>query len=166
MTKGPIYLLDLNYTLIANSPPAGTNRPPMETRIKMEHYRQWLVELLRPHAVILITARPERWRDATLARIAALTGWQPMDAYFDDGKTRRPPAIKRYILLNKIFPKYGWSGYHAIESNPKTRQMYARFGIESSLVNESGILESQGSLKVRGQLLSQPQCGCEESTRR
>jgi hypothetical protein len=72
-------------------------------RESIEIYRQWLVEMLRPHRVILITARPDSWKEQTLARIAELTGWQPMDAYFDDGVTRTPPVIKRHILIDRIF---------------------------------------------------------------
>ncbi len=133
-----IYLLDLNYTLVANSAPHGTTPDPMTKRMQTEQYRQWLVELLRPHRVILITARPDRWKEPTVARIADLTGWQPMDAYFDDGVTRTPPAIKRHILLDRIFPKYGRGDYYAIESNPKTRDMYATLGIPSVWVSKAG----------------------------
>ena len=73
-----------------------------------------------------------------MARIAELTGWQPMDAYFDDGVTRTPPAIKRHILIDLIFPKYGRDNYYAIESNPKTRDVYACLGIPSVWVNKTG----------------------------
>lgn len=134
-----IYLLDLNYTLVANSSPHGTTPDPMTKRMQTEQYRQWLVELLRPHRVILITARPDRWKEATVARIVDLTGWRPMDAYFDDGVTRTPPAIKRHILLDRIFPKYGRGDYYAIESNPKTRDMYATLGIPSVWVSKAGV---------------------------
>ena len=133
-----IYLLDLNYTLVANSAPHGTPSEPMHKRIQTELYRHWLVDLLRPHRVILITARPDRWREATLLRIRELTGWEPMDAYFDDGVTRTPPAIKRRILLAKIFPKYGRVDFYGIESNPKTRDVYATLGIPSVWVNRPG----------------------------
>jgi hypothetical protein len=133
-----IYLLDLNYTLIANSAPRGTHPQPMHKRIETELYRGWLVEMLRPHKVILMTARPERWKGSTLARIADLNGWSPTDAYFDDGSTRTPPAIKRHILATKVFPKYGRDDYYAIESNPKTRAMYAALGIPSVWVNKTG----------------------------
>ena len=133
-----IYLLDLNFTLVGNSAPHGTRPEPMAKRMKTEIYRQWLVEMLRPHRVILITARPDRWKEPTMARIAELTGWQPMDAYFDDGVTRTPPAIKRHILIDLIFPKYGRGDYYAIESNPKTRDVYACLGIPSVWVNKMG----------------------------
>ena len=102
-----IYLLDLNYTLVANSPARGA--PPIRPfirQIEREEYRQWLVELLRPHRVILITARPDRYREITLARIYERTGWSPMDAYFARIKSR-PHMIKEQLLRNCIFPKYG-----------------------------------------------------------
>jgi hypothetical protein len=133
-----IYLLDLNFTLVANNPPRGTAGPPMSKRMKTETYRRWLVEMLRPHRVILITARPDCWKDQTLARIEELTGWRPMDAYFDDGATRTPPAIKRHILIDLVFPKYGRGDYYGIESNPKTRDVYAALGIPSVWVNKKG----------------------------
>ncbi|MGB1127627.1 MAG: hypothetical protein ACPG3X_04575 [Opitutales bacterium] len=44
-----IYLLDLNYTLVANSPKR--RDPPIRPfirQIEQEAYRQWLIELLRP----------------------------------------------------------------------------------------------------------------------
>ena len=94
--------------------------------------------MLRPHRVILITARPDSWKEQKLARIAELTGWKPMDAYFDDGVTRTPPVIKRHILIDRIFPKYGRGDYYAIESTPKTRDVYACLGIPSVWVNKTG----------------------------
>jgi hypothetical protein len=54
-----IILLDLNYTLVSNNPARGTTPERMEKRLANEQYRQWLVELVRPHTVVLITARPE-----------------------------------------------------------------------------------------------------------
>lgn len=126
-----IYLLDLNYTLVANSPPYGA-KPirPFIRQIEQEQYRQWLVELLRPHKVILMTARPDRYREVTLKRIAAKTGWSPMDAFF--GRIRaRPHIIKEDLLLNHVFSKYGREGFSALDSNPKTRTMYLKYGIRS-----------------------------------
>ena len=52
-----IILLDLNYTLVSNNPARGTTPERMEKRLANEQYRQWLVELVRPHTVVLITAR-------------------------------------------------------------------------------------------------------------
>jgi hypothetical protein len=77
-----IILLDLNYTLVANNPPRGKTPPKMERRIQEERYRQWLIEMVRPHTVILITARPEAWMVKTLDRIEEETGWRPDDACF------------------------------------------------------------------------------------
>jgi hypothetical protein len=125
-----IILLDLNYTLISNSPSRGRTPPRMERRLKSEQYRHWLVELVRPHHVILTTARPERWKEATLARIHDLTGWQPHEAHFAPPGWRNPPAIKEYVLFQHIFPIHGrHSQYLAVESNPRTRKMYADLAI-------------------------------------
>jgi hypothetical protein len=133
-----IILLDLNYTLVGNSPKFGTVPPPMRKRMESEKYRKWLIEMVKPHYVILITARPDSWREATLARIQEQTGWSPQEAYFDEGITRTPPAIKRDILLTRIFPKHGRDSLLAIESNPKTRNMYFALGIPSVWVNRPG----------------------------
>jgi hypothetical protein len=154
-----IYLLDLNFTLVGNSAPRGTRPEPMTTRMKTEIYRQWLVELLRPHRVILITARPDRWKEPTLARISDLTGWQSMDAYFDDGVTRTPPAIKRHILIDLIFPKYGRGEYYAIESNPKTRDVYAALGIPSIWVSKTGKSLQDHRRRFRDLPTAVPQAG-------
>lgn len=135
-----IYLLDLNYTLVGNSPQRGT--PPVRPfirQIEQEKYRQWLVELLRPHRVILITARPDRYREPTLARIRELTGWEPMDAYFADINSR-PHMIKEHLLEDYIFPKYGRDGYFGLESNPHTRAMYKRKGIDAVRVNDQEMI--------------------------
>lgn len=125
-----IILLDLNYTLVANSPKRGTTPPPMAVRLRAERYRQWLVELVRPHHVILITARPDRWQQVTLERIHEMTGWLPQEAFFAERGPGGPPGIKQRILMVQVFPRHGrHADYLAIESNPRTRAMYARHGI-------------------------------------
>ena len=125
-----IILLDLNYTLVANSQKRGTTPPPMDVRLRTERYRQWLVELVRPHHVILITARPDRWRQQTLERIHQTTGWRPQEAFFAERGPGGPPGIKQRILMAQVFPRHGRdAGFLAIESNPRTRAMYARHGI-------------------------------------
>lgn len=133
-----IYLLDLNYTLVGNSPKRGD--PPIRPfirQIEQETYRRWLVELLRPHQVILITARPDRYREVTLDRIEEQTGWRPMDACFALINSR-PHMIKEHLLTTCVFPRYGeaGSGYFGLESNPHTRAMYARHGIQSIRVTD------------------------------
>lgn len=128
-----IALVDLNYTLVGNSPKWGEPRiTPFSRQIEQETYRQWLVDFLRDKYAILITARPARYREQTLERILSQTGWQPQEAYFAE-ISATPPEIKEDLLLRYIFPKHGRNGedYFGIESNPKTRAMYLRYSIES-----------------------------------
>lgn len=128
-----IALVDLNYTLVENSPKWGAPKIyPFIRQIEQETYRQWLVDFLRDKYAILITARPQKYREATLERIKLLTGWQPQEAYFAE-ISATPPEIKEDLLLRYIFPKHGRNGedYFGIESNPKTRAMYLCYNIES-----------------------------------
>ena len=54
-----IALVDLNYTLVENSPKWGAPKIyPFIRQIEQETYRQWLVDFLRDKYAILITARP------------------------------------------------------------------------------------------------------------
>ncbi len=125
------YLLDLNQTLVDREKNAPRIRP-FEHQIERETYRQWLVEILYNSYVILITARPVKYKQMTLERILALTNWQPQEAYFAE-ISAPPPEIKEDLLLRYIFPKHGKNGedFLGIESNPKTRAMYGRYGILS-----------------------------------
>lgn len=128
-----IALVDLNYTLVENSPKWGAPKIyPFIRQIEQEAYRQWLVDFLRDKYAILITARPQKYREATLERIKLLTDWQPQEAYFAE-ISATPPEIKEDLLLRYIFPKHGRNGenYFGIESNPKTRAMYLCYNIES-----------------------------------
>ena len=125
------YLVDLNYTLVGNSPKWGEPRiTPFSRQIEQETYRQWVVDFLRDKYAILITARPIRYKEQTLARIFSQTNWQPQEAYFAE-ISATPPEIKEDLLLRYIFPKHGRNGkdYFGIESNPKTRAMYKRYDI-------------------------------------
>lgn len=127
------YLVDLNYTLVGNSPKWGEPRiTPFSRQIEQETYRQWLVDFLRDKYAILITARPIRYKEQTLERIFSQTNWQPQEAYFAE-ISATPPEIKEDLLLRYIFPKYGKNGadFFGIESNPKTRAMYGKYGILS-----------------------------------
>lgn len=122
-----IILLDLNYTLVENST---EKQKPFSKQIEAERYRLWLVDLLRPHHVILMTARPAKYHDATIDSIEEKTGWQPDEALFNaHGLT--PPAAKERMLKEHVLPKYGDVEFLAIESNPATRAMYARHNIRS-----------------------------------
>ena len=145
-----IILLDLNYTLVANSPRHGTTPERMEKRLANEQYRQWLVELVRPHTVVLITARPETWTIKTLDRIEEQTGWRPQDACFAPKGWWNPPAIKEHLLKKDVFPIHGEDArYLAIESNPRTREMYARFSIPCFWVTEEGTCLTEGTRIVK-----------------
>ena len=127
------YLVDLNYTLVGNSPKWGEPRiTPFSRQIEQETYRQWLVDFLRDKYAILITARPIRYKEQTLARIFSQTNWQPKESYFAE-ISATPPEIKEDLLLRYIFPKHGRNGadFFGIESNPKTREKYACYDIKS-----------------------------------
>lgn len=111
----------------------------MPRRLATETYRDWLIDLVRPHHVILITARPDRWKEPTLARIDDVTGWQPDEAYFAPPGWRNPPTIKKHFLKEVILPQQGREArYLAIESNPRSRQMYASLGIRCLWVDGGG----------------------------
>ena len=126
-----IYLLDLNYTLVGNQQET-KNLKPFSKRLEGEEYRQDLLEAIKSGYVIMITARPDYLQKDSLLNIANKTGWQPQEAYFNDENS--PPPIFKEKALNKwVFPKHGENKvnfeYVAIESNPRTRAMYARYGI-------------------------------------
>jgi hypothetical protein len=146
----PIILLDLNYTLVANSPAHGSAPKRMEKRLADEQYRQWLVELVQPYSVILMTARPETWIIKTLARIEAQTGWRPQHACFAPIGWWNPPAIKQHFLLKRVFPLHGERArYIAMESNPRTRVMYARHEIPCLWVTGEGTCLTNGTRIVK-----------------
>jgi hypothetical protein len=150
MKARPIILLDLNYTLVANSPAHGITPARMEKRLATEQYRQWLVELVRPHTVILITARPVTWMIKTLDRIEAQTGWRPKHACFAPIGWWNPPAIKEHLLNKDVFPIHGEDArYIAIESNPRSREMYARHEIPCLWVNGEGNCLTNGKRIVK-----------------
>jgi hypothetical protein len=145
-----IILLDLNYTLVANNTARGTTPERMEKRLAGEQYRQWLVELVRPHTVILITARPVTWMIKTLDNIEEQTGWRPQDACFAPQGWWNPPAIKEHLLKKDVFPIHGENTrYVAIESNPRTRDMYAKFSIPSFWVTSEGTCLTEGTRIVK-----------------
>ena len=122
-----IYLLDLNYTLVANSE---NKRAPFIVQIAEEKYRAALVERLQGERVFLLTARPAKYETATLASIKAKIGWLPERAFFNSYGL--PPPIAKQEMLKKIFPEFPGEKFFGIESNPATRAMYARHEIESS----------------------------------
>lgn len=131
--REPIVLLDLNYTFVENQ--AETEKrggAEFGDRLRHERYRVWLKDLVRQGHVVLITARPGRYRAETLARIDSLLGWHPDEAWFNE-RDLDPAVCKQDILLTRIFPRYGrpseGTRYIAVESNPRTAFMYAGYGI-------------------------------------
>ena len=128
-----IILLDLNYTLVANS---HEKRKPFALQIQHETYRNWLVSLVAPYHTILMTARPEKHKQPTLDSLYFKAGWVPQEAHFN--RYYKPPHIAKRIMLEElVFPKHGHAQYLAIESNPRTQVMYAEFGIPSIKVYEN-----------------------------
>ena len=122
-----IILLDLNYTLVENS---DEKLKPFVRQIANERYSLDLINRIKTFKVILITARPDMHREATMKNIEQKTGWQPDAAYFNKWFFH-PPACKKRILETNIFPEFGINpeAYVAVESNPRTRAMYSNFGI-------------------------------------
>lgn len=124
-----VILLDLVMTLVANTYDRSNHwkrGQPYEAWIQREVYREWLVELLRDKTVVMITARAEKYRAATMARIEQVLGWTPAAAYFNElGLT--PPQSKRRVMELHVIPVYGQpadTAYLALESNGATRAMY------------------------------------------
>ena len=126
-----ICLLDLNYTLVGNQMDTRYLRP-FTRRMEAEEYRADLIEAIRDDHVIIITARPDHQMRQTMENIRRKTGWQPNEGYFND-IDGEPPVFKESALRRFVFPRHGTDGalYYAVESNPKTRTMYRRYGIEA-----------------------------------
>lgn len=126
-----ICLLDLNYTLVGNQMDTRYLRP-FSRRMQAEEYRTDLIDAIRDDYVIIITARPDYQMKQTMENIRRKTGWQPKEWYFND-IDGEPPVFKESALRRFVFPRHGADGalYYAVESNPKTRTMYRRYGIEA-----------------------------------
>lgn len=127
-----IVLMDLNVALSSNF--KEMRKHNFETFVKeVEEYRSWMVDLLRPEYVILITARDQKWARPTLKRIWDTQRWSPNHAMFNDTgiSGSEAPLVKKKQVLDKVFPTYGDNAkqYFAIESNIRTREMYTSLGI-------------------------------------
>lgn len=127
--KDKIILLDLNYTLIANSKEIWNY--PLEKKIKSQKYELDLIDLIKDNYVILITASPYKRSHKILRDIKEKTGFEPDESYWNFGG--QPPQVKKYWMENEVIPKHGddEDKYLAIESNPATRRMYKKLGIEA-----------------------------------
>lgn len=122
-----IVLLDLNYTLVSNS---DDKYRPFSTQIEHERYRTDLLREIKDKYVVLITARPAKYTEDTLNSIFSKTDWQPDEYFFNSGLT--PPMFKEQVLLDHIYKDHGKDvELLAIESNPKTREMYRRYGVRA-----------------------------------
>ena len=122
-----ILLLDLNYTLVSNSEDKVN---PFTLQVSQEQYRLPLIALSNQCQTILVTARPQKYKDITLKSIQEKTGWTPIDSYFNIFSLP-PNELKPKIFKELIAPKHGIdpSNYIAIESNPKTILEYKKIGI-------------------------------------
>lgn len=127
--KDRIILLDLNYTLIANS--KEIKYMPLDEKIKSQRYELDLISLIKDNYVILITASPYKRSFAILRDIKEKTGFVVDESYWNFGL--QPPMLKKYWMENAVLPGHGkdMDKYLAIESNPSTRRMYNKLGIEA-----------------------------------
>lgn len=127
-----ICLLDLNYTLVSNQKETRMLRP-FSRRMEGEEYRADLIEAIKDDYVIIVTARPDYQMKETMENVKRKTGWQPQEIYFNDINAE-PPVFKDSALRRFIFPKHGANPeqFYAVESNPRTRTMYAKYGIAAT----------------------------------
>ena len=110
---------------------------PFARRMEAEEYRRDLIDAVKEDYVIIVTARPDHQMHQTMENIRRKTGWQPDEWYFND-INGEPPVFKESALRRFIFPKHGLhmgpegTFYYAVESNPRTRAMYARYEIQAA----------------------------------
>ena len=129
-----IILLDLNYTLIGDQQTSRYIRP-IEKRVELEQYRMDLVEALAggTYRVLMLTARPERHKAATLAAISRRIPQLHLEAAYFNTHDEQPPAAKNRMLTEFVIPSgVDLATCFAIESNPLTRTMYAGHGIHAA----------------------------------
>lgn len=127
-----ICLLDLNYTLVSNQAQTRMLRP-FSKRMEGEEYRLDLIEAIKDDYVIIVTARPDYQMKETMENVKKKTGWEPQEIYFND-INGEPPVFKESALRRFIFPKHGMNPeqFYAVESNPRTRTMYAKYKITAA----------------------------------
>lgn len=134
MDRPAVVLLDLNFTLIADQQVSRYIRP-IELRVEQEQYRMDLVEALAggTYRVILMTARPEKQRAATLAAMSRRIPQLVLERACFNTMNEAPAPAKLRMLKTFILPTgITASECFAIESNPRTRQMYKANGISAA----------------------------------
>ena len=140
-----ICLLDLNYTLVSNQKETRMLRP-FSRRMEGEEYRLDLIEAIKNDYVIIVTARPDYQMKETMENVKRKTGWEPQEMYFND-INGEPSVFKESALRRFIFPKHGTNPdqFYAVESNPRTRSMYAKYGITATpyekFIKKVGVVE-------------------------
>ena len=127
--KNKIILLDLNYTLIANSWPIRYEKYP--EKINKREYEHELINLIKDNYIILITASPYYTSFDSLKHIKENTDLKIAESFWNFGK--RPHELKKYWMKKAVLPTHGDNPdkYLAIESNETTRAMYKKLGIEA-----------------------------------
>ena len=132
-----IILLDYQATLVSNFHErqkwmATHKRGNYTEWIKKEEFREKIIELTKGKYIILITARPSKYKDITMQTILEKTGWKPNECYFNEFGLK-PPECKKLILKNRIYPVHGMNRtvYMALESNASTRSMYKKEAINA-----------------------------------
>jgi len=132
VTRPQIVLLDLNYTLIGDQQ-VSRNIRPIERRVELEQYRLDLVEAVAGYRVFMLTARPERHKAATLAAIGRRIPQLVLERAYFNTHDEQPPDAKRRMLKTYILPDgIDPATCFAVESNPRTRAMYAGLNVVSA----------------------------------
>ena len=130
--KSLVILLDLNYTLVSNSYLKKQQRMSYAAKITHEKYRQWLLDLVKGHTVLLCTVRHQRYQVQTLQNIKEETGWLPAASYFNPDPDTWDGGIVKGLYMEHIFSIYGTPQqrpYFAIESANSTKAMYRKHKI-------------------------------------
>jgi hypothetical protein len=132
MERPEIILLDLNFTLVADQQVSRRVRP-IELRVEQEKYRLDLVEALAGYRVFMLTARPERQKDVTLAAIRRRIPQLVLERAYFNTHDEPPPDAKLRMMRDHILPAgIAPATCFAVESNPRTRKMYAALGVASA----------------------------------
>ena len=108
-----IILLDVDHAM------RGINNAP----------RIWLIDLLREHHVIALSARDAQSGQEEIEALAREGDWRPTEAHFNpDGLSA--PAARLYALEHAIWPEHGQDAtYVAVETDSAALIQYRNIGI-------------------------------------